>query len=146
MQFFTLYTPATPMTGRMDEEHMAAMAKLTEAMTQGGTLIANGALMSRTTGMKVLRRNGHVTVDDGPVPGSTLMPAAGYAVLKANSREELLTQVKKFLEVAGDGTVEVIQALDQESEKPRQTRSQRQGQDRSQGRNQRQKERRTSLH
>jgi hypothetical protein len=40
------------------------------------------------------------------------MPAAGYALLRANTREELVKHVKAFLEVAGDGTSEVIQVMD----------------------------------
>jgi len=47
-----------------------------------------------------------------PVAGSSLMPAAGYALLRANTREELVEHVKAFLAVAGDGTSEVIQVMD----------------------------------
>lgn len=60
----------------------------------------------------MVRKNGSFTVEDGPVPGSSLMPAAGYALLRANSREELVQNVKKFLQVAGDGTTELIQVMD----------------------------------
>jgi hypothetical protein len=40
------------------------------------------------------------------------MPAAGYALPRASTREELVKHVKAFLEVAGDGTSEVIQVMD----------------------------------
>jgi hypothetical protein len=40
------------------------------------------------------------------------MPAAGYALLRANSREELAEHVRTFLDVAGDGTCEIIQVMD----------------------------------
>jgi len=112
MQYFTLYTPATPFAGRMDAENIAKMNELTESMTSAGVLVTNGALMSRNTGMKVVRKNGNITISDGPVSGSTLMPAAGYALLRADTREELVKHVKDFLEVAGDGTTEIIQVMD----------------------------------
>ena len=44
--------------------------------------------------------------------GSSLMPAAGYALMRANSREELVVHIKEFLQCAGDGTTEIIQVMD----------------------------------
>ena len=112
MQFLTLYTPAVAPSGPPDAEHMAKMGKLMEDMSKAGVLVATGGILSRKTGMKVSRRNGKFAVEDGPVSGSSLMPAAGYALLRANSREELVSHVQKFLEVAGDGTSEIIQVMD----------------------------------
>lgn len=113
MQFLTLYTPAAaPIKGPPDPEHMAKMGRLMEDMFKAGVLVATGGIMSRNTGMKVTRRSGTVTVEDGPVTGSSLMPAAGYALLRANTREELVNHIRSFLEIAGDGTSEVIQVMD----------------------------------
>jgi hypothetical protein len=91
---------------------MAKMGKLMEDMTKTGVLVATGGIMSRNTGMKITCRQGKFTVEDGPVPGSSLMPAAGFALLRANSRDELVNHVKTFLAVAGDGTSEIIQVMD----------------------------------
>jgi hypothetical protein len=112
MQFLTLYTPAAAPDGPPDAEHMAKMGKLMEKMSNAGVLVTTGGILSRQTGMKVVRKNGNYTVEDGPVAGSSLMPAAGYALLRANTREELVQHIKTFLEVAGDGTSEVIQVMD----------------------------------
>jgi hypothetical protein len=112
MQFLTLYTPAAAPGGPPDAEHMAKMGKLMENMSKAGVLVTTGGILSRQTGMKVVRKNGKYTVEDGPVAGSSLMPAAGYALLRANTREELVQHIKTFLEVAGDGTSEVIQVMD----------------------------------
>jgi hypothetical protein len=112
VQFLTLYTPAVAPSGPPDAEHMAKMGKLMQDMTKAGVLVATGGIMSRNTGLKVTRRNGAYTVDDGPVAGSSLMPAAGYALLRASSRDELVKHVKTFLEIAGDGTSEIIQVMD----------------------------------
>lgn len=62
--------------------------------------------------MKIARRQDRITVEDGPVAGSTLMPAAGYALLRASSREELARHVRAFLQVAGDGACEIIEAME----------------------------------
>jgi hypothetical protein len=112
MQFLSLYTPAVPPSGRPSAEHMTEMGKLMENMTKAGVLIATGGILSRNTGIKITYRQGKFYVEDGPIVGSSLMPAAGYALLRTNSREDLVKHVKAFLEVAGDGTSEVIQVLD----------------------------------
>jgi hypothetical protein len=91
---------------------MAKMGKLMEDMMKAGVLVATGGIMSRNTGMRVTCQHGGFTVEEGPVVGSSLMPAAGYALLRANTRDELVKHVKTFLEAAGDGTSEIIQVMD----------------------------------
>ncbi len=112
MLFLSLYTPAAAPSGPPDAEHMAKMGQLMEEMTKAGVLVTAGGILSRKTGMKVTRKNGTYTVEDGPVAGSSLMPAAGYALLRANSREELAKHIRAFLEIAGDGSSELIQVMD----------------------------------
>ena len=112
MQFLSLYTPAVPSKGPPSDEHMGKMMKLIQDMMQSGALISTGAILSRNTAMKITQRNGASTVEDGAIAGSSLMPAAGYALLRANSREELARITKQFLECAGDGTCEIIQLMD----------------------------------
>ena len=112
MQFLTLFTPSKPMNGKRDAEQIAKMGKLNKTLTDSGVLVTNGAIMSRNTGMKIVCQDGKVTAADGSVAGSTLMPAAGYAVMRASTREELITHMTAFLAVAGDGTAEVIQVME----------------------------------
>ena len=112
MQFLSLYTPAVPSSGPPSPEHMAQMGKLMDEMMKKGVLVTTGGILSRQTGMKVVRQNGKVTSADGPVTGSSLMPAAGYALMRAGSREELAGHIKTFLDIAGDGTCEIIQVMD----------------------------------
>ena len=112
MQFLSLYTSATAVSGPPSAEHMAKMGKLMEEMFKAGVLVATGGIMSRNTGLKVTRKNGRFEVQDGAVPGSSLMPASGYALLRASSRDELVQHLQKFLELAGDGTCEIIEVLE----------------------------------
>ncbi|HYK24900.1 MAG TPA: hypothetical protein VEV18_01480 [Steroidobacteraceae bacterium] len=62
--------------------------------------------------MKIVRRQDRVSVEQGPVAGSSLMPAAGYALLRAGSREELAQHIRKFLQIAGEGTCEIIEVME----------------------------------
>ncbi len=92
---------------------MAQMGKLMDDMIKKGVLVTTGGILSRQTGMKVVRqqRPGERR-KTASVPGSSLMPAAGYALMRANSREELAEHVQAFLAVAGDGTCEIIQVME----------------------------------
>ena len=111
MQFLTLYTAAAPPSGPPSAEHMAKMNQLMEDMFKSGVLKATGGILSRETGMKVRLKNGAFTVENGAVPGSSLMPASGYAILEVPSRDALVENIKTFLEIAGDGVSEVIQVM-----------------------------------
>jgi len=112
MQFLSLYTPAKAHSGPPSAGHIAEMMKLMEKMSKAGVLVTTGGILSRQTGMKGVRRNGTFTGEDGPVAGSSLMPASGYALMRANTREELVGHIKEFLQVAGEGTTEIIQVMD----------------------------------
>jgi len=74
--------------------------------------VTTGGIKSRDTGMKIVRRQDRVSVEQGPVAGSSLMPAAGYALLRAGSREELAQHIRKFLQIAGEGTCEIIEVME----------------------------------
>jgi hypothetical protein len=112
MLFLSLFTPAAAPSGQPSAEHMAEMGRLCETMSKAGVLVATGGIKSRNTGMKVARRHGRIAVEEGPVAGSSLMPAAGYALLRAASREELVRHVQKFLQTAGEGTCEIIEVME----------------------------------
>ncbi len=112
MLFLSLYTPAVASKGPPDAEHMARMGQMMEEMMKAGVLVTTGGILSRQTGMKITGKQGQYTVEDGPVAGSSLMPAAGYALMRASTRDELAKHIRTFLELAGDGTCELIQVMD----------------------------------
>jgi hypothetical protein len=112
MQFLSLYTPAKAPSGPPSPEHMARMGQLIEEFSKAGKLVTTGGILSRETALKVTLKEGAFNVQEGPIAGSSLMPAAGYALLRANSRDELITDIKKFLDAAGaDGACEIIQVM-----------------------------------
>jgi hypothetical protein len=112
MLFLSLFTPSAAPSGPPSAEHMAEMGRLCETMSKAGVLVATGGIKSRNTGMKIARRQDRITVEEGPVAGSSLMPAAGYALLRAGSREELARHVQRFLQVAGEGACEIIEVME----------------------------------
>ena len=106
MRFISIFTheptnrPPTP-------DEMARMGKLIqEAMTEGWLLATEGVSFG-STGIRVHRSaEGKVAVTDGPFAEAKEV-IGGYALLKAQSREEVVRLTKRFLEVAGQGTCEI---------------------------------------
>jgi hypothetical protein len=113
MLFLTLYTPAQKSSHPPSPEHMARMTALMEKATQAGTLVQTGGLgMSATAGARVRLSKGEFSVDRSPSNESGFMRAAGWALLRASSREDAVQQCREFLEVAGDGESELLQVLE----------------------------------
>jgi len=113
MLFLSLYTPAVNPSGPPSAEHVAKMGVLIEKFMKDGTLVSTGPLgKSGPGGAKVRLQKGDVTVTHGPFSDSVLMGASGYALLRANSREEVIQKTKEFLEVAGDGESQILEVLE----------------------------------
>ncbi len=107
MRFLSVYKTAergTPPT----QEEMAAMGKLVEeAMTAGWLLATEGCLPS-ALGARVRRSGDKLTVTDGPFTESTEV-IGGFAILKANSKDEAVELIRGFLKAAGEGECELRQ-------------------------------------
>jgi hypothetical protein len=113
MLFLTLYTPAVKSSGPPSAEHMAQMGALIAKFMKEGTLVTTGPLgKSGPGGAKVRLQRGDVTVTHGPFSDSVLMGASGFALMRADSREEVIQKTKEFLKVAGDGESEILQVLE----------------------------------
>ncbi len=98
MLFLLLFTPAAAPGGPASAKHMAEIGTTLRDDVQGRRAVSTGGIKSRNTGMKIARRHDRITVEEGPVAGSSPTPAAGYALLRAGSREELVRHVQKFLQ------------------------------------------------
>jgi len=84
------------------------MGKLVEDAMNAGTLIATEGCLPSAVGARVRLSGGKVSVTDGPFTEAKEV-VGGFAILKANSREEAVEMVKDFLKVAGDGECELRQ-------------------------------------
>ncbi len=110
MRFLSIYkTPerSAPPTA----EEMATMGRIVEEGFKAGWLLATEGCLPSSLGARVRRTGEKLTVTDGPFTEAKEL-VGGFAILKANSKEEAIKLVKDFLKVAGDGECELRQLYD----------------------------------
>ncbi len=105
MRFLCLYKPSKSEGTPPTQQEMADMGKLIEEQVKSGTLLATEGCLPSAKGARVRLSGGKYTVTDGPFTESKEL-VAGFALIRANSKEEAIEQVKNFLKVAGDGETE----------------------------------------
>ena len=101
MQYIVFYKSEAPPHPPSPAE-MAAMGKLTEEQTTAGKLIASGGFLPADQGLRVRFSAGDFSVREGAGSATDGM-GGGFGMLRADSKEELIEQVKNFLKVAGPG-------------------------------------------
>lgn len=79
-------------------ELMAGMARLTEEYVKSGAMVATGGLAPSSQGLRVRLSNGKRTATDGPF-AETKELIGGYAILRADSREEAIAMANRVLDV-----------------------------------------------
>jgi hypothetical protein len=89
-------------------EMMAEMGQFIGEAMQAGAVVATGALLPNGTRLK--RSDGKFTVTDGPFIELKEL-TAGFAVIRADSLEEAIEWCKRFRNIVGDGTSEIVQLL-----------------------------------
>ena len=107
MRFLSIYK-AAERDFPPSQEEMARMGKLVEDAMNAGTLVATEGCLPSALGARVRLSGGKLSVTDGPFTEAKEV-VGGFAILKANSREEAVEMVKDFLQVAGDGECELRQ-------------------------------------
>jgi hypothetical protein len=107
MKFLSIYkhvernTPPTP-------DEMASMGKLVEEGLKAGWLVATEGCLPSALGARVRKDGAKMSVTDGPFTEAKEI-VGGFAILKANSKEEAVQLAKDFLKVAGEGECEIRQ-------------------------------------
>jgi hypothetical protein len=114
MRFLSIYKHAERTTPPTTEE-MATMGKLVEEGFKAGWLLATEGCLPTALGARVRRSNGKLAVTDGPFTEAKEV-VGGFAILKANSKEEAIELARKFLSIAGDGECELRQLYEMNSE------------------------------
>jgi len=110
MKFLSIYKTAergVPPT----QEEMAKMGKLVEEGMKAGWLLGTEGCLPSALGARVRSSNGKLSVTDGPFTESKEV-VGGFAILRANSKEEAIQLAKNFLQVAGDGECELRQIFE----------------------------------
>ena len=85
------------------------MGKLIEEAMKAGWLISTTEGCLPTAAERAFRlSDDKYTITDGPFP-ETKEVIGGFAIIKANSKQEAIEYTKYFLEVAGGGETEIRQ-------------------------------------
>jgi hypothetical protein len=110
MKFLMTYTqrpdapPPTP-------EQMAAIGAFSEKNIKSGVVVMTGGLVRPTKGIQLTCDRGKVSVTDGPF-AETKELIDGFALVEVASRAEAIAVASEFMELAGDGTGEILQVFD----------------------------------
>jgi hypothetical protein len=107
MKFLSIYKTAERNTPPTQEE-MVAMGKLVEEGMKAGWLLATEGCLPTALGGKVRRSGDKIIVMDGPFAEAKEV-VGGFAILKANSKQEAIELTRQFLRVAGEGECELRQ-------------------------------------
>ena len=108
MKFISIFTHE-PVNRGPTQAEMQRMGKLVEDGMKAGWLIQTEGVSFGTKGFRVHRdANGKTSVTDGPFSEAKEV-LGGYALMRANSREEIVELTRNFLVVAGQGTCEIYQ-------------------------------------
>ena len=84
------------------------MGKLIEEGIKGGWLLGTEGCLPSALGARVRRDGSKISTTDGPFTEAKEL-VGGFAILKANSKEEAIELCRKFLQVAGEGECELRQ-------------------------------------
>jgi hypothetical protein len=107
MKFLSMYKSVERNTPQSQEE-MNKMGKLVEEGMKAGWLVATEGCLPSALGARVRSTNGKLSVTDGPFTESKEV-VGGFAILRANSKEEAIQLAKDFLKVVGEGECELRQ-------------------------------------
>ena len=107
MKFLSIYKSAEK-NAPPSQEEMAKMGKLIEEGFKAGWLLATEGCLPTALGARVRNSSGKLTVTDGPFTEAKEV-VGGFAILRANSKEEAIQLTKDFLKVVGEGQCELRQ-------------------------------------
>jgi hypothetical protein len=110
MKFLSIYK-TVERNAPPSQEEMAKMGKLVEEGVKAGWLLATEGCLPTALGARVRKSNGKVTVTDGPFTEAKEV-VGGFAILRANSKEEAIQLARDFLQVAGEGECELRQIFE----------------------------------
>ena len=111
MKFLSMYKTVERSVPPTQEE-MTRMGKLVQEAFQAGWLLATEGCLPSAYGARVRMSNGKLTVTDGPFTESKEV-VGGFALIRANSKEEAIELTRRFLQVAGDGECELRQVYEE---------------------------------
>ena len=91
------YEAGTPPDPKLE----AAMGKLMEELTKSGAMVEAAGLLPLSKGARIRAAGGKLTMTDGPFIESKEI-IGGYAILRANSKQEALKMGEDFMKIHVD--------------------------------------------
>ena len=110
MKFLSIFKSVERNTPPSQEE-MTRMGKLVEDGMKAGWLVATEGCLPTALGARVRNSSGKITVTDGPFTEAK-EAVGGFAILRANSKQEAIQLTREFLQVVGDGECELRQIFE----------------------------------
>ena len=98
-------------------EKMAAIGAYTQKNIESGVVVMTGGLIRPTHGTQVKCERGKVSVTDGPFAESKEL-IDGFALVNVGSKAEAIALATEFMQLAGDGTGEILQVFDAGAQPP----------------------------
>jgi hypothetical protein len=92
-------------------EKMAAIGAFTEKSIKSGVVVMTGGLVRPSRGIQLKCEAGKVSVTDGPF-AETKELIDGFALVNVGSKAEAIAMASEFMQLAGDGTGEILQVFD----------------------------------
>lgn len=111
MQFVMLYRPVAGDGGGPSPECAEKVGALVEEMQRKGVLLAVGGCMPSAHGAKARLSDGRFSVTDGPFTESKEI-VAGFTLIQAASNAGAADWARRFMELAGDGEIEIRPLFD----------------------------------
>jgi hypothetical protein len=111
MRYLCIYKPAKPEGAPPTQGEMAEMGKFVEESFKSGVLLATEGCLPTALGARIRKTNGSFKVTDGPFTEAKEF-VGGFALIQAKSKEDAIEHAKAFMNVAGDGEVELRQVYD----------------------------------
>jgi len=115
MRFLCIYKPGKPEGTPPTDEEMNRMGQLIGEAMKAGWLVSTEGCLPSSRGARVRLADGKFMVTDGPFTEAKEL-IGGFAVIRANSKEEAIEHTKYFLETAGGGETEIRQLYEAPAE------------------------------
>ncbi|MBN9658249.1 MAG: hypothetical protein J0H49_08725 [Acidobacteria bacterium] len=111
MRFLCLYRSSKPEGTPPTQDEMARMGQFIEESFRSGVLLATEGCLPSIAGARLRMTGGRFAVTDGPFAEAKEV-VGGFALIRADSKEQAIEYTKRFMEIAGDGETEIRQVYE----------------------------------
>src|SRR5258708_362949 len=111
MRYLCIYKPPRPAGAPATQGEMSEMRTFVAESLTSGVLLATEGCLPTALGARIRKTNGSFKVTDGPFTEAKEI-VGGFALIQAKSKEDAIEHAKAFMNVAGDGEVELRQVYD----------------------------------